>query len=316
MDTDFYVTLFSNSSQKFYPNNSLSKFTARLPKPLNFFKSYKVGLVEIQCPKIIGVVTNNNTNVDEIVLPTIKKIVPDINLKDFTQFMIECSKFAELYDDKYFQDFLDVKKLNDFENKFKKYKPVENPNSQQKFGVIPILMGEGAKFRAGISKAVTYEGNKKYTGKQLLYLYLAWYCKNYEKMGNDDILGDHHILRSDNAKGAMLYNVILQFMSHLRMAFQDHRTFHMKDSSYMLCYTDIIEPRICGNDIAKVLFIGTRRPSDILDEIFVKNIQYLVVAKNYIEEISILLCDEMGRQIIFESGYKPCSVTLHFKPLM
>lgn len=316
MDTDFYVTLFSNSSQKYYPANSLSKFSARLPKPLNFNRPFKVGLVEIQCPKIIGVATSNVTNVDEILLPPIKNIVSEITLKDLTSFIIECSKYSEMYDEKYFEEFLDIRKLNDFEKRYKQYKPVENTVVKNKFGVKPILMGDGSNYRDGYPRTITYEGHRKYTGKQILYLYLDWYWKNYETIANNEILGSHHILRSDNLKGTMLYNVLTQFVAHLRMAFQEHRSFHTKDSSYMLIYTDIIEPRICGNEIARVLFMCTRRPSEILDEIFVKNVQYHVVGKTYLEEISILICDEMGRQIIFESGYKPCSVTLHFKPLI
>jgi hypothetical protein len=44
----FYVTLPSNSSIKYYPGNTLTRFTTRLENPISLTGNWEVGLVEIQ----------------------------------------------------------------------------------------------------------------------------------------------------------------------------------------------------------------------------------------------------------------------------
>ena len=48
--TDFYLILPSNSSMFYYPENTLSDFTTRLPNPISLTGDWEVGLVEIQYP--------------------------------------------------------------------------------------------------------------------------------------------------------------------------------------------------------------------------------------------------------------------------
>ena len=47
----FYVTLFSNGSQKLYPTNTLAAFTARLAQPIDLGSTdrWEVGVCEITC---------------------------------------------------------------------------------------------------------------------------------------------------------------------------------------------------------------------------------------------------------------------------
>ena len=47
---EFYVTLPSNSSMTYYPDNTLSDFTTKLFKPINFSGEYEVALTEISFP--------------------------------------------------------------------------------------------------------------------------------------------------------------------------------------------------------------------------------------------------------------------------
>ena len=46
----FYLTLPSNSSLKYYPDNTLSKFTTQLAQPIALSGSWEVGLAEVQYP--------------------------------------------------------------------------------------------------------------------------------------------------------------------------------------------------------------------------------------------------------------------------
>ena len=48
--SDFYLTLPSNNSMEYYPENTLAQFTSRLPNAINLSGDWEVGLVEIQYP--------------------------------------------------------------------------------------------------------------------------------------------------------------------------------------------------------------------------------------------------------------------------
>ncbi len=48
--SQFYLTLPSNSSMKFYPNNTLTSYTTHLQTPISLSGDWEVGLVEIQYP--------------------------------------------------------------------------------------------------------------------------------------------------------------------------------------------------------------------------------------------------------------------------
>ena len=48
--SDFYLTLPSNNSMGYYPENTLAQFTSRLPNVINLSGDWEVGLVEIQYP--------------------------------------------------------------------------------------------------------------------------------------------------------------------------------------------------------------------------------------------------------------------------
>ena len=48
--SDFYLTLPSNNSMGYYPENILAQFTSRLPNAINLSGDWEVGLVEIQYP--------------------------------------------------------------------------------------------------------------------------------------------------------------------------------------------------------------------------------------------------------------------------
>ena len=46
----FYLTLPSNSSMDYFPDNTLTHFTTRLPQMMDLVGSQEIGLTEIQYP--------------------------------------------------------------------------------------------------------------------------------------------------------------------------------------------------------------------------------------------------------------------------
>ena len=55
----FHLTLPSNSSQKFFPNNTTTHFTTKLPQTVTLNEEYEVGVNEIQIPVSWYNVTEN-----------------------------------------------------------------------------------------------------------------------------------------------------------------------------------------------------------------------------------------------------------------
>jgi hypothetical protein len=46
----FYLTLPSNSSMNYFPNNTLTHYTTKLPKLMDMDGTWEIGLAEIQYP--------------------------------------------------------------------------------------------------------------------------------------------------------------------------------------------------------------------------------------------------------------------------
>lgn len=60
---EFYLTLVSNSSMKYYPDNRTNSFTVHLPQYITLNGSWKVALVEIHYPFTFFNITNHNNSV-------------------------------------------------------------------------------------------------------------------------------------------------------------------------------------------------------------------------------------------------------------
>lgn len=63
MTKEFYITLISNSSLNYYPENKTNSFTAQLPQYITLDGEWSVALVEIQYPFTLFNVTNNNNKI-------------------------------------------------------------------------------------------------------------------------------------------------------------------------------------------------------------------------------------------------------------
>lgn len=81
--------------------------------------------------------------------------------------------------------------------------------------------------------------------------------------------------------------------------------------NYMYIYSEIIKPRYVGDVRSRYLKVLPKLDSRA-DIIKIDNIEYCPVEKSYIENISILICDDQGIQINFKSGTSPTYIMLHF----
>lgn len=317
MADDFYVTLFSNSSQDLYPNNVMSRFTCKLPRPIKLEGNYRVGLIEIQYPAFQGIVTGGNDRSDEsedqIIFPSPTKSEKDkiLTLKGFANEIIVQAKQPNIYMyDRYFTDFTNYNKLNNFDKNYSKYKAKSTANEKKNdiYKVAPSVV----QYRASTKeKNIHIVCKKRYKLKELMYEYLKYHYDQYKEYTNAELQTQYNILGYDDYVVGALLSKNAQDL-HYEIKNIMLQTLH-DAGFYIAVHTDIIEPRIVGNSISRVLYFGSKKTNYDLDEIFIQNVQYVPVTKNYIEEISFIITNENGERILFESGYKPISLTLKFK---
>lgn len=62
---DFYITLISNSSMDYFPTNTTSSFTVRLPKNITLGENWRVGLAEIHYSYNFANVRENHNSIIE-----------------------------------------------------------------------------------------------------------------------------------------------------------------------------------------------------------------------------------------------------------
>lgn len=62
-EREFYITLSSDSSLQYYPNNTTSRFTVKLPKALRLDEEWTVGLCEVQFPNSFLHLTKNDAHI-------------------------------------------------------------------------------------------------------------------------------------------------------------------------------------------------------------------------------------------------------------
>lgn len=314
MFEEFFVTLFSNSSQDVYPENTMSRFTCRLPRPIKLEGDYKVGLVEIQYPPYQGVVSNNESSdefEDQITLPKVSPFLKNntVSLYGFIDILIENMKRPTLYMyDRYFKDFLDYVTLDNFEETFNKYGDDIEVESNEVYTVIPVVK----QFRANdLVQKVEIKANKIYKLKELVYQYLKYHFNIYKGFTSSE-LSQQYQIDEEHVIGTLLSQAFNDFLR----AFKEVLFTRNKPNEvgfYFAVHTDIIAPRIIGNSISKVLYFGSQKTDNDLDELYIHNIQYVPVVKNYIEEISFIITNENGERLLFESGYRPISLTLRFE---
>lgn len=317
MSDEFFVTLFSNSSMDIYPENTMSSFTCKLPRPIKLEGNYRVGMVEIQYPPILGRVrnhfgTNDENDEDVIELPTESNYMgKTLNLQSFIFLICRNIKSPRFYEnDRYFNEFNHVNKLTNFEENFAKYdKNIKSTEKTLKYySVVPQVK----QFRSDDDIKVFNIPCTKYKLKEILYRYLEYHYQTYKSFSPSELAKLYNIAEDPFQIGYLLFQNAKAFIDELRTMLP--KVYNIKkEPIYLAIHTDIVEPRIIGNQISKILYFGSKHMNAELDEIYIQNIQFVPLSHNYIEEISFLITDETGIRILFESGYYPLSITLKFE---
>lgn len=320
---DFYVTIFSHQSQEKYPENTLSKFSAILPKPINLNPEEKwlVGVTDLFHSPILGT-TRTFLEEDIIIFPHYIS-VNSFELINFSQLTMQAAKTPTMYSREYFAPFLDIENLKTFQTNMllQNYKPefIETDETLT-FTLLPFSIQWSARSSENCTEIV-HEYKRRYKLNEVLWIYIDGIIKILSKCGdNETDLAKMH-KRADETNAQYLLKMVEAFVS--TMLFEKEKWLkqvghkNATDSYNLLVYCDFVEGRRVGNHISQVLHFTARKAIESFREPVLNsrthNICYVKLSKSFIHEMSFLIVDEQGSQIAFLPGVKPTVLNLHFK---
>ena len=288
-----YVTLTSNSSTKYFPQNNPGKFVVQLPHPLTLTGEWEVALTEIQF-------TNSYYNVQggdywikgeymssdlpsNRAPPTHRKfsiVIPDglyrSNMDFINELNKQCSEIlmrgnrAPLI--KFFYNFT-TKRVS------------VKINANLKMNMSPLLA-----YVIGFKDTFLENGSQN--------------DDNDDKADIDNGMENNRpysIIRAGSTKAGPT--------TFKASSMMDIR----KDTNALFIYCDVVASRHVGDTLAPLLrVIPLLESSDKPMEYMIFNkLQYLPLSRNQISTIEIHLSSQLGQQLSFTSGYT--FVTLHFR---
>lgn len=269
----FYVTLFSNGSLDYYPENSLSKFTVKLPYTIETANDGNW---------LVGLHSASHTNIEKQLA---EEIVIKISSKNETFENSQITLVSIICNTK---QFYNAVKKTDFLRQFKNIEYNETPQYGNKKKYIKINLTDKI--------VVAIERNVEYNVIELFSLIFKQIKKENREAAMKTYLNYLDEYNPSNSS-----YVLTNFEKQIRNPNSHHICF----------YTDIIKPAIINGIESRILLIKPILTLDKTD-IAISNIQYQPVEKFRINEISILIADEHGEQINFKEGTHCTCLVLHF----
>ena len=267
-----------------YPENSLSKFRNQLMYPLSLKGEWEVAINEIFYP--LGFVPNTHTVSFSIVCVDGEKT--KFITKYYSFDFIEGCKIQSLleqFNEKMLAVFDDeVRKKNYYEYFPPRFACTEETNNK-------VDLNPGY-----ISKVFGTKNS-----------YVKKFCVYPDFRSNDlfDVLGfDPTLYRASMLKCNPDYNEVVRASNPPNNSLK---------TTLLFIYTDIIREHPVGDTTAPLLRVAplSKGSFESVGHITFTNGYYYKLRSNYIENIDILLCDELGKQIKFENGR--VFISLHFK---
>jgi hypothetical protein len=257
MSYEFVVDLVSNACMETYPNNTLSKFTNRLPCPLNLNGEWTVGIQEIFYPTSYSITSKT------------------VKFSLFYGGQYRLGKYEMTYNET--DDVTEIcMKINDV---LKAAVPIINADYPPDFRTVEGKVALKAGWQRG-DKILPYFLDNEFL------VTLGWTLEAYAQHSESLFNSDHTLLLAKNDPKSGI-------KSHL-----------------LFVYTDIVTEHFVGDHSARLLrVLPLQNDSKIANVTFMKPFYY-PVRLNRIENINILLCDENGSQIKFETGR--VYISLHF----
>lgn len=274
-ENSFYVTLFSHGSLDYYPKNTLSNFTVKLPYTIELNNNEKW---------YVGVSSVSYTNIKEPPVEVLLKITATYKTLEKVPGASVVSIIGNT------KQFLKQTKTDDFLNTFKDvdYKILPEYSDTSKYISVPLSN----------DATVSIERNMEYTATDFFNLIFSQIMKNKRTESIKTFKKNLNKFNNDNQ----------EFVCSLFEELLPSSPVH-----FMYFYLDILKPNIVNDGMARIVYIKPllKNPDD-KNDVIVQNIQYYPLEKYRIHEISVLIADETGNQINFEGGERSTFLKLHF----
>lgn len=280
-ESSFYITLTSNSSLNYYPDNTLSHFTHKLPFVLDLKNdqyNWNVGIVKYVCTsiKIEEKLPYEKLYIMLTALPSEGSLGADI-----TEILNEYPEFYNLI----IKDNL----LNRYTEKL-----TLNASVFSKDIIQVYVKGQIVKLKR----------NYNYTVDILLDTIFAQIPKNLWSVTVNYIKNQK--TKTKEIKTAKFENNVKIIRKLIPGEY---------NPNYMCIYSDIIKPQVVGNIMARCMIMQPVKfnSSENYQIYEASHIQYYPVEKQRITDINILFCNELGEPIKFENDTFCTMILLHFQ---
>lgn len=283
MDNFTHVTLLSNSSLKYYPTNSLSRFTVKLPNTINLNSNEKwyVGLTNVA-----------HTSISEQTKITIKSSTQVIHCLDIGLIIFLYATTPKFYqkieEDNFFDRYNSSAELAKF-----------NYNKNEAY--IQLIVVKDASLLIKCNQEYTLEEFFDIIFSQIRRPLWPEFIESFQK-------------EIKNFKPTKQIEAIIKNIKDSINI--DVNTKINPFPFYMCFYCNIIKPRTIGDASVQCLYmhpLGTDADRSISRSYQIDNVQYCPIEKYNISEISILITDETGEQINFRDGLFMTYLVLHFR---
>ena len=285
----FFVTVLSSCSTNLYTENTLSKFRNKLPHSLSLEQNenWLVGVTRFSCNSIKNLILNSPHSNNSLIEPIIFK-KPDakferqITIIEILQILPKCFNIIQN------SDFFKKYETTSFEN-------IENYESDD----YVEFSSEKFNFRMPTSIVLT--------PRAVFDIYFSQ-VSLHDRASEIQFLKDNIVFWKKLSKKFTLehFDYCYSWLSK------------PNNSNYLCIYSDIIKPRIIGDQVSRVMYIHPIQSNNNINEwnvINIKNVEYYPLEKSNISEIDILLADETGEQIDFNNSSFSTMISLHFKKL-
>lgn len=275
----FHLTLLSNSSLNYYPENKLSRFTVKLPTPIEFddVESWDVGITNMSFTTLRN---QNDTGV--------RIVFKNRNIINLNHSIIQILQYCR-------KTFPIVKQKNFFD----KYtdKNVKVPVSL--IGKRPFIQIRMKNSNVQLLTDVEYTVNKLFDDI-------------FSQVDKTKWFEEVEFLKSEiqNLKIAMDVNE-----NALIRSWVEEKLIVVKNRpNYVCVYTDIIKPRLFSDiDSRALALIPYKLILSNNSSVDINNIQYCPIERSRITDIIISINDETGEQLDFIDDTFCTMVVLHFR---
>lgn len=298
-NSSFYLTLLSGCSSDYYPENSLSKFTVKLPQELNCTNGdWDVGLTRFSFTSLED--TTFLETVEEVKVIFTANAYKNVHTANGILDVLQSTPnfMKNIHSSIFFDSF----KKPQFEIKDSTIINVENNNNAS-----VEFTGKTQNIKLPINTAFT-----------VTELFNAYFAKIPNKHLNKEIA---HLKEA--------YTYYNQFPNRsVQAAIDIYKCRVSEDIStttttiktnlpnYICMYSDIIKPRIIGNQLSRFLSMTPVLNESILKERteqIIRNVEYCRLERTRISEINILIADETGEQLNFRNDTFATMLLLHFR---